>query len=90
MLLLILFPVISVTDDFWAAQNPAEADTCVRRNDVTAYAHTIVPEIAMPELAQTADSLIAFLGYAPVGNSTVPKPQILLRSTLFTRPPPEI
>jgi len=31
LLILILFPVISVTDDLLAAQNPAETDSCVRR-----------------------------------------------------------
>ena len=34
VLLLILFPVISVTDDLQVAQNPAEADCLVRRDHV--------------------------------------------------------
>lgn len=32
MLAVILFPVISVSDDLWTLQNPAESDTCVRRD----------------------------------------------------------
>jgi hypothetical protein len=31
MLALILFPVISVSDDLWSLQNPAETDSCHRR-----------------------------------------------------------
>jgi hypothetical protein len=31
MLALILFPVISVSDDLWSLQNPAETDSCNRR-----------------------------------------------------------
>ncbi|HTB98322.1 MAG TPA: hypothetical protein VK716_15025 [Terracidiphilus sp.] len=31
MLIVLLFPVISVSDDLWSLQNPAETDTCVRR-----------------------------------------------------------
>jgi hypothetical protein len=37
LLILILFPVISVTDDLLAAQNPAETDSCVRRDQVTCF-----------------------------------------------------
>jgi hypothetical protein len=32
MLAVILFPVISVSDDLWALQNPVESDTCLRRD----------------------------------------------------------
>jgi len=32
ILIAILFPVISVSDDLMAAQNPAETDTCQRRD----------------------------------------------------------
>lgn len=42
----ILFPVISLTDDLQAAQNPAEADSftqCQRREHRSACPHSIVP-----------------------------------------------
>jgi hypothetical protein len=45
VLVLILFPVISVTDDLQAAQNPAEADCCVRRDYVVVSAHSILPAV---------------------------------------------
>lgn len=49
LLLIVLFPVISVSDDLWAMQNPAEADTCLRRSDTVACPHSIFPRpIAQP------------------------------------------
>ena len=39
LLLLILFPVISVTDDLQALQNPAETDACLRRDHTPASSH---------------------------------------------------
>jgi hypothetical protein len=46
VLLLILFPVISVTDDLQAALNPAEADCCLRRAHGCSLHHMIVPTVA--------------------------------------------
>lgn len=51
MLLVILFPVISVSDDLWSLHNPAETDTCQRRDHLATSPHSIVPAIAtLPEL----------------------------------------
>ncbi len=50
MLLVILFPVISVSDDLWSLQNPAETDTCLRRDHLASCAHAIFPAMAaLPE-----------------------------------------
>ena len=48
MLLVILFPVISVSDDLWSLQNPAETDTCQRRHQIAPSLHSILPFIAAP------------------------------------------
>ena len=49
LLVAILFPVISVTDDLMAAQNPAETDTCLRRDHLLPFhAHTPLPVVALP------------------------------------------
>jgi len=88
MLALILFPVISITDDFWAAQNPAEADSSVRRNDHQAYQHTIAPETAVVTRVN-ADLPLVFMGHTPPGEGwSGPAPQIFVLSSPFTRPPP--
>lgn len=86
MLAMILFPVISITDDFWAAQNPAEADTSTRRND-SAYQHTIAPELAVVAQVNTELPLV-ILGRTAAGEVLIPLPQVFTRSTPFTRPPP--
>ncbi len=41
MLIVILFPVISVSDDLWSIQNPAETDTCQRRDHRASSPHSI-------------------------------------------------
>jgi hypothetical protein len=46
MLIVILFPVISVSDDLWSIQNPAETDTCQRRDHRASCPHAIFPAIA--------------------------------------------
>ena len=55
VLLLILFPVISVTDDLQAAMNPAEADCCLRRDHACSHHHSLIPAVAampVPVLAE--------------------------------------
>jgi hypothetical protein len=50
VLLLILFPVISVTDDLQAAQGMVETDSSLRRDVEGVQPHSIYPAIAtMPE-----------------------------------------
>lgn len=46
MLIAILFPVISVSDDLWSIQNPAETDTALRRDHLDHAAHSVLPVIA--------------------------------------------
>ncbi len=63
MLLVILFPVISVTDDIWSVQNPAETDTCQRRDHLASCPHSIFPAFAaLPEhaIAEIAFSFARF------------------------------
>lgn len=50
LLLVILFPVISVSDDLWSIQNPAETDTYQRRDHLVSSAHSQFPAVAvLPE-----------------------------------------
>jgi hypothetical protein len=52
MLIVILFPVISVSDDLWSIQNPAETDTWQRRDHLASCPHSVFPAIAaLPEPA---------------------------------------
>lgn len=52
MLIVILFPVISVSDDLWSIQNPAETDSYQRRDHLASCPHSIIPIVAaLPEPA---------------------------------------
>lgn len=53
MLIVMLFPVISVSDDLWSMQNPAEADSCVRRDQSATATHIFPSSPALPEPAFT-------------------------------------
>lgn len=46
LLIIVLFPVISVSDDLWAMQNPAETDSCQRRDHDISCHHCIIPFVA--------------------------------------------
>jgi hypothetical protein len=86
MLLLILFPVISVTDDLQAAQNPAETETLLRRghsaaSDPTSPAPAFLPVPFFQGIALCALGLVLM---AVVAQS--PQRPSLLR--LEIRPPP--
>jgi len=88
LLLVILFPVISVSDDLWAIQNPAEADTCLRRNHDTVCLHSILPPpIASPEPlfgpAQSDSSQLFSLAKLPLPRHAAPA-----LSPVENRPPP--
>ena len=49
LLILILFPVISVTDDLLAAENPAETDLLHRRDHEISGLHASLSSAACPE-----------------------------------------
>lgn len=61
VLVLILFPVISVTDDLQAALNPAETDTCLRRSLGLTASHSIVPVISVLPVSNIAQISLAVL-----------------------------
>ena len=58
MLFVIIFPVISVSDDLWSIQNPAETDSCQRRDHHAGCAHHQFPSFhALPAPFYVASSL---------------------------------
>ena len=69
MLIVTLFPVISVSDDLWCLHNPAETDTCQRRDYGVTCAHSIFPVATLPESAAVAQAVsfqrLAVQLYAP-------------------------
>jgi hypothetical protein len=88
VLVLVLFPVISVSDDLQALQNPAEVDSCVRRDHVTASAHSTLPAVvALPQPLITGLSL----GVQPFAAFRTAPPRVADHPGLAAvenRPPP--
>jgi hypothetical protein len=88
LLIVILFPVISVTDDLLAAQNPAETDSCTRRD------HTISSAYAAPSLAAISPEAppnalaFGFLGPAAPDVHPLPMAQSAAMAPIENRPPP--
>jgi len=88
LLLLILFPVISVTDDLQAMQNPAEAETALRKIQSAVNPYTICPTMAtLPESAVSAVTLVV-LPFAVATRSPFAVPDNPSLAPIQIRPPP--
>lgn len=88
LLLLILFPVVSVTDDLQAALNPAESDTCLRRDHACSTPHSIFPAVAglpLPAFSKDATGARRISDSAHLAPSIVDHPAF---AAFQNRPPP--
>lgn len=90
VVILILLPAISMTDDLMAAQNPAEIDSSVRRDQGFANPNSIVPvTAALPLPAFPTPTL----GFSQIGAPShlrillVENPSL---SFIENRPPPAV
>jgi hypothetical protein len=88
LLVLILFPVISVSDDLQAAQNPAEADCCVRRDYVVASTHSILPTTVALIQPVIAELSLGAPRFAVPSESPVAAENLPCLATIDSRPPP--
>jgi hypothetical protein len=88
VLLLILFPVISVSDDLLAVQNPAETDSTARKDHIAANPHSIMPAVAALPLPVLADLFTGLPRFA--GTRSLPVPAIFdpALASIQNRPPP--
>jgi hypothetical protein len=87
VLLLILFPVISVTDDLLVVQNPAEADTSLRRDHADRSPHSSFPAVAtfpVPAFAALSMGRPKFT----TGGLFIPINCHLALNAVQSRPPP--
>ena len=88
MLVLILFPVISVTDDLQAAQNPAEADCCLRRVHACSPPHSIVPAVAALPPAALSSLMFGTVGLLSPRGLAAPSADHPALAPIQNRPPP--
>jgi hypothetical protein len=89
MVVLMLLPVISLSDDLMAMQGPAETDSSVRRVLDNDQGHpSIVPAImGMPEQIFSVPSTVGWSQDSLQSYNLAPQPIFLTRS-LDSRPPP--
>ena len=88
LLILILFPVISVTDDLLAAQNPAETDSCLRRDHASGNGNSASPaDCGLPEplLAEVPFGLLRLVAPGALPAPAVASPAL---APIQSRPPP--
>ena len=88
VLLLILFPVISVTDDLRAALNPAETGTCLRRDYGCSAPHSIIPEVASLPLQAFPEHSAGALPVAAPSHLAAPAIDYPALASIQNRPPP--
>ena len=88
MLIVVLFPVVSVSDDLWSVQNPAESDTSLRRDHLSPSAHA-----AFPVVLGSPEAIFCGLENTLVFNRVLHQrplitPQSRLPESIQNRPPP--
>ncbi|MGB6194508.1 MAG: hypothetical protein WBF42_18730 [Terracidiphilus sp.] len=88
MLIVILFPVISVTDDLWSLHNPAETDVLLRRDHHGVSTDTVA--VACPYLCQPefAEIVLVVWHIGTVENRPVSSPPSAPFAAIQNRPPP--
>lgn len=88
MLIFILFPVISMTDDLLAAQNPAEDDMYLRRDHSAVSPHSIFPAAAVLSPSMFTELSFVFLYFNESGHFFAPTVDNPALTAIQNRPPP--
>ena len=90
VVILILLPAISMTDDLLAARNPAEADCCVRRDQACTNPHSIVPVTAALPLPANPRIELGFLRMSAPSPLSPPHARPSVLGSILNRPPPAV
>jgi hypothetical protein len=88
LVILIMFPVISVTDDMMMAQSPAETNCCQRKDYACANAHSTLHPIADAILPFFAELSSDSFHFAILGALLVPVVKVPAMDSIQSRPPP--
>lgn len=89
VLIAILFPVISMSDDLLAVQNTGEADNYLRRDHlVTPDGNPVQPALALIAAVMFAGIGLAFIRFAAPRQRTIEQPQYPPITNICNRPPP--
>lgn len=90
LLILVLFPVISVTDDLMAAANPAETEMLSRRNLQFSASIVAIPAILRPGDSVLTETDAPRLGLIASLEFQVSVPAAPALAPVENRPPPEL
>jgi len=90
MLILILFPVISVTDDLQAAQNPADVAVYLRRGHTAGSQHSIFPVVAILPGVSFAGLFFGYQRLAAPSSLPIPTVDNPALTSIQNRPPPTV
>lgn len=88
VVILILLPAISMTDDLIAAQNPAEVDCCVRRDHDCLHPHAGVLTVAAGPAPVFSGLAVRVVQVLPPNLLAAPVAQIPALAIVQNRPPP--
>ena len=89
VLIAILFPVISVSDDLMTVQNPAEADNCQRRDHLApGDSHPLQTAVATEPPSILAGVVFGFLQYVSPGKPALRAADHPGLTAIANRPPP--
>jgi hypothetical protein len=88
VVILILLPAISITDDLMATQNPAEVDCSMRRDHDGASPHSIAPLAAALPLPAFTGLSIAIVRMAAPSSPFAPFMKPPAVASIQNRPPP--
>jgi hypothetical protein len=90
LVILILLPAISMTDDLMAASNPAEVETCARRDHEWGSPHVLLPAAAALVVAFFAGLSLETVRVSAAHPLSPLVPNQPLLGSLDTRPPPAV
>lgn len=90
VLLFILLPAISMTDDLVAAQNPAEVDCCLRRDHDCVGPHSVIPVVPALPLSSFRGLFFAPRSFLVTGRPASPAFESPFLAAVQSRPPPAI
>lgn len=90
LLILILFPVISVTDDLIAVQNPAEVEIYLRRGHTVGSQHNIFPVVAILPPVNFFGPFFDYRHLAAPSHLRIPTVINPALSAIQNRPPPAV
>ena len=88
LVLFTMFAVITMYDDLAMAQNPAEARSFLREDDLGAHAHALLHPAVASTSTLAAELPLSALRFAVLGSLVIPTVNDSVFSSIQNRPPP--